>query len=125
VSTAAADEHHKHVRAFKMVLIVLLIGTVVTVAASRIHFGHYANIAVALLIATVKASLVALIFMHLKAERAFLYSVLALCVVFFAALMLLPVLTDVEAVGTDIQAVASPASADHAPAGGEHATDGH
>lgn len=46
------------------VLVILLILTVITVGASYIDFGS-GNVVIALAIATVKASLVGLIFMHL------------------------------------------------------------
>jgi len=48
-------------------------------------------IIVALIIATVKGSLVAAFFMHLLSEKKLIYSVLILTVVFFAVLMWLPV----------------------------------
>jgi len=65
--------------------------TVVTVAASRIDLGG-ANLWVALGIATLKATLVALIFMHLRWERSFLGIVFLtglLFVLFFTGLALL------------------------------------
>jgi cytochrome c oxidase subunit IV len=48
-------------------------------------------IIVALIIATVKGSLVAAFFMHLLSEKKLIYSVLILTVIFFAVLMWLPV----------------------------------
>ncbi|MBI4719495.1 MAG: cytochrome C oxidase subunit IV family protein [Planctomycetes bacterium] len=84
----------KHVRAYVAVFIALAIGTIVTVAAAQVHIPHPMNYVVAMLIALFKASLVAAIFMHLKWERAAnIWILLALCAVFFAALMLLPSLT--------------------------------
>jgi cytochrome c oxidase subunit 4 len=51
-------------------LIALLILTGITVGASYIHFGSgAANVVVALTIATIKATLVALIFMHLLHDK--------------------------------------------------------
>jgi cytochrome c oxidase subunit IV len=47
----------------------LLVLTVVTVAASYIQFGGPFNILIAMLIATVKAALVCLYFMHLKEDN--------------------------------------------------------
>lgn len=63
-------EHHVHggPAVYSTVLIALLILTIVTVGASRIDFGA-ANVAIALLIATVKATLVGLWFMHLKYDK--------------------------------------------------------
>jgi cytochrome c oxidase subunit 4 len=52
------------------VLGALLVLTVITVAAAGVHFGSSSiNTVVALLIASAKASLVALFFMHLKYEK--------------------------------------------------------
>ena len=51
-------------------LIALLILTAITVGASYIHFGSgAANVVVALTIATIKATLVALFFMHLLHDK--------------------------------------------------------
>jgi cytochrome c oxidase subunit 4 len=51
-------------------LIALLILTAMTVGASYIHFGSgAANVVVALTIATIKATLVALFFMHLLHDK--------------------------------------------------------
>jgi len=67
----------KHVRGYLMVGALLLVFTGVTVALSYVHFGtQKANIAVAMLVATVKASLVAAIFMHLAAEKRLIYRIL-------------------------------------------------
>jgi cytochrome c oxidase subunit 4 len=84
----------KHVKAYLRVFAVLAILTVVTVAVSRIHFSGAGNMVIALVIAAFKASLVAAIFMHLKWEKApSIWWVLALCAIFFLALIFLPVLT--------------------------------
>ena len=84
----------KHVKAYIRVFAALAILTIVTVAASRVHFPGAGNIVVALVIAAVKASLVAAIFMHLKWEKSpSIWWVLAVCAVFFLALIFLPVLT--------------------------------
>ncbi len=69
---------------------VLLVLTVLTVYASTIDLGHTGNIIVALLIATVKASLVGAYFMHLISEKTLIYSVLILGAVFFIVMMGLP-----------------------------------
>ena len=49
----------------------------------------------ALVVATIKASLVACFFMHLISEKKLIFWVLALTVVFFVFLMLIPTLTSV------------------------------
>ena len=50
-------------------------------------------VTVALIVATVKGSLVACYFMHLISEQKLIYAVLGLTVVFFVVLVALPVLT--------------------------------
>lgn len=88
----------KHVRAYVAVFAALAVFTAITVGVSFIHFGaegsHTGNIIVALIIAAIKATLVAAIFMHLKWERgASIWVTLVFCAVFFLVLMLLPSLT--------------------------------
>lgn len=91
-----ADAHadvSKHVRAYLAVFAALATFTVVTIVAAQLHIPHPLNYVVALVIAAIKASMVAAIFMHLKWERAGnIWFVLALCAVFFIVLLLLPVL---------------------------------
>jgi cytochrome c oxidase subunit 4 len=48
-----------------LVFLALMVGTVITVVASRFHFGWF-NLPLALAIATTKALLVIMFFMHLK-----------------------------------------------------------
>lgn len=63
---------HHHVSSPQMfvnVLLALLVLTVVTVGASRFDFGS-ANMLIAMLIASVKASLVVAFFMHVKWDTA-------------------------------------------------------
>jgi len=86
----------KHVRIYMIVFAALLILTVVTVGVSYLHMSVVAAIALALVIAAIKGSLVACYFMHLISERKLIYAVLLLTVVFFVALLFLPVLTSVD-----------------------------
>ena len=79
----------KHIRGYMLVGGTLLIGTILTVLASYVDLGHSWNIVLALVIATVKASLVILFFMHLISERQLIYLVLGCTVFFFAGLMFL------------------------------------
>jgi len=88
----------RHVKAYIGVFAALAVFTVLTVAASQIHVSTPAHIGIAMLIAVVKASLVAAIFMHLKWEKCWsIWFVLVLSAFFFAVLMLIPVLTANEA----------------------------
>jgi cytochrome c oxidase subunit IV len=92
-SPAAGHGHHGHdvkkeVRKYLLVFGALIIGTIVTVLASYVHFGSDTmNIIVALIIATVKGALVACFFMHLIDERKLIYAFLGATVFFCIALM--------------------------------------
>lgn len=78
----------KHLWVYKAVFYALLIGTVVTVGMYYVHLQTMVlTIAIALVIATTKASLVAGFFMHLSSEKKSIYTVLAITVFFFAGLM--------------------------------------
>ena len=94
---AATGDHavdiDKHVRIYITVFVVLMVLTIVTVAISYLHLPVAMAVTVALLVATVKGSLVACYFMHLISEKKLIYAVLALTVAFFVALLALPVVT--------------------------------
>ena len=83
-------EVKKYVRTCMVVFSTLLVLTLVTVAISYLHLPTPAAITVGLIVATVKASLVALFFMHLISERHAIYYLLGLTAGFFALLMYLP-----------------------------------
>ena len=86
------EDFKHHVRRYLFVFYALLFGTVITVGASYIPFGHHViNIAVALFIACGKATLVAGYFMHLISERKMIYGIMAFTAIFFIGLMFLTV----------------------------------
>ena len=89
----------RQTRTYVLVFAALAVLTVVTVAASRLQLGPGMTIAVALLIAVVKGSLVAGYFMHLLDERRVIYWLLALTVVFFIVLMTIPLGTEGDTIG--------------------------
>ena len=61
------EEHHTGLRGYAAVCLALFVLTGVTVYVAKFDFGDL-NIVVAMLIASIKASIVALYFMHLKFE---------------------------------------------------------
>ena len=81
----------KHVRTYITVFVALMALTIVTVTISYLHLSVAAAITVALIIATIKGSLVASYFMHLISEKKIIYATLILTAVFFIALMWLPI----------------------------------
>jgi cytochrome c oxidase subunit 4 len=94
---AIAGDHaadiDKHVRIYISVFVTLMVLTIVTVAISYLHLPIALAVTVALLVATIKGTLVACYFMHLISEKKLIYAVLALTVVFFIALLALPAIT--------------------------------
>ncbi len=87
------EDIKKHVRVYIIVFAVLAALTVVTVSVSYLHLPTHLTITLALIVATVKGSLVACYFMHLISEKSVIYWILLITVAFFVVLMLLPVLT--------------------------------
>ncbi|MGI8605262.1 MAG: cytochrome C oxidase subunit IV family protein [Verrucomicrobiales bacterium] len=88
-----AEEVRKSLKKYILIGLILFLGTLLTVWAAGWDLGsHSRNIAFGLLIATVKAGCVALIFMHLSNERGLIYKVLLFTVIFFAGMMFLFVL---------------------------------
>lgn len=92
-STAHARDHHddhgiSHVAAAKTLLATggsLLLLTAVTVGATKFDFGGGMNLAIAMFIAVVKATLVILFFMHLRYDKVF-HSVIFLSALLAASL---------------------------------------
>lgn len=95
------DEFKKHIRGYWVVFFALLVLTGITVGVAEVGdaqgWGTFTTVAVALAVATLKASLVALYFMHLIDERKLIYWTLLLVAVLFVPLMFLPSMTDGEA----------------------------
>jgi len=74
---AHADEHETHgphvvsLGLLTVIFLALMFLTIVTVAVTTVDFGYNANLVVALVIAFIKAALVALYFMHLRWDNPF------------------------------------------------------
>jgi cytochrome c oxidase subunit IV len=88
-----AADIDRHVRIYITVFVALMALTIITVAVSRVHLPVPVAVTVALLVATIKGSLVACYFMHLISEKKLILAVLMLTAAFFAALLALPALT--------------------------------
>ena len=105
----------KSIRTYGIVGGLLLLFTVITVAVNQVHLAVPLAITVALIIATMKGSMVAAIFMHLNHEKKWIYGALILTVVFFVVLILLPNLTVKDTIGTasPYSVIAEKAAAQH------------
>ena len=95
----SAADLDKHVKAYVLVFVSLMALTLITVAISYLHLPTHLAIGLALLVATVKGSLVACYFMHLISEKKLILWVLALTIAFFAVLMLVPYWTVGDRIG--------------------------
>ena len=100
-------EVRKSVRSYITVFVALMVFTVITVAASRFHFAVPVAITIALIIAFMKGSMVAGVFMHLSHEKKLIYGALLLTVVFFVVLLFVPILTQLDHIGVS-EEVAAP-----------------
>jgi cytochrome c oxidase subunit IV len=99
MSISFDSEHHeieahikKHVRVYITVFVALMALTVITVGVSYLKLGLAGGITLALIIASIKASLVACYFMHLISEKKLIYLVLLFSAVFIVGLLALTLL---------------------------------
>ena len=93
MTSGHAVDIDRHVRVYITVFVALMVLTIVTVAISYLHLPLAMAVTVALLVATVKGTLVACYFMHLISEKKLIYAVLVLTAVFFVVLLALPIFT--------------------------------
>ncbi len=95
MSHDSPEEIRKTIRTFLIVGVTLLLLTGVTVGVSYLHLASMTErILVALLVAGAKGSFVALIFMHLKAEKIWIYMALAFTALFVVLVFALPMWTE-------------------------------
>lgn len=94
MDTHALDDVKKSVKVYLTIFGALMVFTIITVGVSYVHLPIAFAVIVALVVATIKGSLVAMYFMHLLHERKVIYWVLMLTVVFFIFLMFVPLLTN-------------------------------
>ena len=95
------SDHSEHIVSsglYWLIFLALIVGTVVTALVARVDLGTYhgidANTVVALFIATCKASLVVLVFMHVKYTSEKMTKAILLAAVFWLMLLLVLSLTD-------------------------------
>ena len=95
-------EIKKSIRTYGIVGGLLLVFTAITVAVNQVHLAVPLAITVALIIATMKGSMVAAVFMHLSHEKQWIYGALILTVLGFLILMTVPMFTVMDTIGTPI-----------------------
>ena len=99
---ADVEAVRKSVRTYMMIGGALLVFTAITVGANLLHLSVPAAITLALIIASIKASMVAAVFMHLNHEKRWVYGSLLLTVAFFIVLMSIPLFTTMDTIGTHV-----------------------
>jgi cytochrome c oxidase subunit 4 len=102
MSDSSAHDVSSHIKLYMGVFVGLCIMTGVTVWVASVEFTVAMGIAVALVIATFKGSLVARYFMHLKGESKGVIWVLILTAFFFALLIGLPLFALLDHTGTPV-----------------------
>ena len=103
----------KSVRTYMLVGAALLVFTAITVGANQFHFGVPVAVTIALIIATMKGSMVASIFMHLSHEKKWIYGALILTVLGFLVLMTVPIFTTMDTIGKHVPAIGGAPAAEH------------
>ena len=97
MNESEAARVREHVRVYVVVFVALAVLTIVTVAISYLHLSTALAISVAMVVATVKASLVAGYFMHLISEKKVILYLLLLCAAFLVSVMAGPLATETGA----------------------------
>ena len=87
MSEHTSTEHSSSLTTYFVIWAALLFGTALTVFAARIDLGPF-NAAVALTIASIKALLVALFFMHIKGAHERLLKLVVIATLFFLFILL-------------------------------------
>ena len=100
-----------NVKGYLLVFAALMILTLITVTVSYLHLPPAPAILLGLMIATVKAGLVAAFFMHLKGERAIIYGLLGMTAVFTLILFAIPM---TDSVATADRRIEPPTAAEAA-----------
>ncbi|MBI3299797.1 MAG: cytochrome C oxidase subunit IV family protein [Elusimicrobia bacterium] len=85
------DDAQSHVKLYWMIGAALFALTIATVGVSKVHLVHPWGLIVGLAIATLKAGLVAAIFMHLKWESRFIYYFLGVTLAAVIILFAIPI----------------------------------
>ena len=86
MSGPGTNTHAVNVRGYLMVFATLMVLTIITVAVASLNLSEGTTVLVAVSIATIKATLVAMFFMHLKGEKPMVFWPLGLTAVLFVAL---------------------------------------
>ena len=96
--SGSVEEIRHHVKVYKIVFASLAVLTVVTVLAAYLEVSLAMGITIALIIATIKGSLVACYFKHLISEKKLIYGFLVIAAIFLIVMFVLPIWADSDMV---------------------------
>ena len=85
------DEHRPNVGLYIKIFVALMVLTGITVAISKVHLPRAQAVGLGLFVATIKATLVAAFFMHLKGENKLIHNALLITVA-CALILLIPMI---------------------------------
>ncbi len=120
--THSSEDIRAHVKIYLTVFGVLMVLTLVTVGISYLNLPVGQAVALAIIVATIKGSLVATFFMHLKGEKPIVMWTLALTMSFLVVLFGLPLWTDSARI-LDTRPTIWAAAADKVHATADHASE--
>jgi caa(3)-type oxidase subunit IV len=112
--SGSTEEVKKHIAVYWKVFGGLMVLTTLTVAVSYLSVAVPVAIGIALIIASVKGSMVASFFMHLTGERKMIFWALAVTAAFWVFLMSLPLLGQWDQLGVPKTLPNADAAAMHA-----------
>ena len=93
MSELTPEQVKHHIKTYVLVFIALAFLTIVTVAISYLDLGVVEGVVLALIVASIKGSLVACYFMHLIDEKITIYWTLIATLVAFLILIFVPLST--------------------------------
>lgn len=102
MDTPHSEHHAPNIKMYLAVFGALLILTLVTVAVSKLHLPRPQAIAVGLFVATIKASLVAAVFMHLWGENKLIYKILLVAAA-LSVMFLVPIIDSHLLINNNLQ----------------------
>ncbi len=87
----SAEDVRHHLKTYWTIYGLLGLGTIITVAIAYYHLHPLWAILLAMVVASTKASLVGLYFMHLNNEKKIIYAIIALTIFMFLGVMMIPI----------------------------------
>jgi cytochrome c oxidase subunit 4 len=92
----------QHIKKYLFVFAALMVFTIITVVIASFHLSTAIAITLALIVASIKGTMVASYFMHLISEKKTIFIVLAFTIFFLLGLLFLPTLTEIDSISRNV-----------------------